>query len=290
MLKETIRKIKNIEIQGATNVAKAAIREMKETIRKNPRKIKYVSKLLMNSRPTEPLMRNGIRYILSGKSKEEMLRNANEFLKIVEKADERISEIGSNFIKKNSVVYTHCHSSTVVSILKKAKKKIKYVINTETRPLYQGRITARELSKSRIKVLHIVDSAVADMTKKIDLAIVGSDCITPTHFVNKVGTLGISIILKNSNIPMFVASTLLKFDPETLIKPEKIEVRNPKEVWKNPPKNVKIYNPAFDLVPNKYVNFITEFGIISSDQLFDLIEKNYPFILKNVQKFWFNPC
>ena len=284
MLKETIRKIKSIEIQGATNVAKAAIREMKETLKKNPRKIKYVSKLLMNSRPTEPLMRNGIRYILSGNSVEEMIKNADEFLDLVKKADENISLIGSNFIKKNSVVYTHCHSSTVVSILRKAKKKIKYVINSETRPRFQGRITARELSDSGIKVIHIVDSAVADMTKKIDIAIVGSDCITPTHFVNKVGTLGISMIMRDSNIPMFVASTLLKFDPETLIKPEKIEIRDPKEVWKNPPKNVRIYNPAFDLVPNEYVNFITEFGIISSDQIFDFVEKNYPFMLRNIYK------
>ncbi len=281
MLRETVRRIKNLEIQGATNVAKAAIKEIKRVIEKNPKNLKKAANLLMNSRPTEPLMRNAIRYILSGESKEEMIKNADEFLKMVKKANERIAIVGSNFIKDGSVIFTHCHSSTVVSIIEKAKKKIKYVINTETRPRFQGRITARELSIHGIKVFHIVDSAVAHFIKEVDIGIIGSDCITPTHFVNKVGTLGIAIIFDRFETPLYVASTLLKFDPETFFHPEKIEERDPKEVWKNPPKRVKILNPAFDLVPNDYVKFITEFGVISGDQILDLVEKNYPFILRS---------
>ncbi len=280
MLKETVRKIKSLEIQGATNVAKAAIREMKEVIKKNPRKVNSAAKLLMNSRPTEPLMRNAIRYILSEKTPEGMLRNADEFLNLVEKAEKNIAKIGANFLQKNAVVYTHCHSTTVVSILKKAKKKIKYVVNTETRPRYQGRITAKELAKAGIKVYHFVDSAVASIANSVDIAIVGADCISTMYFINKIGTLGIAKIMRDADTPMYSAATLLKFDPETLFKIEKIEQRPSSEVWKNPPKGVKVFNPAFDIVPNEYVNFITEFGVISPSQILSVIEKKYPFILE----------
>ena len=57
---------------------------------------------------------------------------------------------------------THCHSSAAEQILIQAQKENKdfQVICTETRPKFQGRITAKVLTEAGIQVTMVVDSAM----------------------------------------------------------------------------------------------------------------------------------
>ena len=166
---ETIRitaeKIRKLQIQGARNVAIAAVKAIQTQAKqtKTKTKIQYLNELkeaqtiFVASRETEPLMRNAIRWIVTKAQtaktekvetlSQNVVANANKFLKDLEDSKEHIAKIGANRINDGSVVFTHCHSSTVTRLLAKAKedgKNIK-VICTETRPAYQGRITANEL-------------------------------------------------------------------------------------------------------------------------------------------------
>jgi len=77
-------------------------------------------------------------------------------------AQEKINRKVLKLIKNGDVIFTHCHSTNVAKALIYAKKKGKRfeVYNTETRPLYQGRKTARQLRKAKIKVTMFIDSAV----------------------------------------------------------------------------------------------------------------------------------
>ena len=70
--------------------------------------------------------------------------------------------------------------------------------------------------------------------------------------------------LSEARVPFYVVSELLKFDPETLHGGcEKIEQRNPAEVWAEAPPQLKVRNPAFDVTPNRYIHgIICEEGII----------------------------
>ena len=69
---QVAKKIKDLEIQGARNVAKAAIRSMKEVILNSSasdpdllfKELLQATNILFNTRPTEPAMRNGLRYVL----------------------------------------------------------------------------------------------------------------------------------------------------------------------------------------------------------------------------------
>lgn len=297
------QKISQLKIQGARNVAIVAIEALVELSRLSEaeEKSEFLNELLagqsllIKSRETEPLMRNAIRWIISQvqESKEKKVselskiieKSASEFLGDLETSKENIAKIGKRRIRKKSVILTHCHSSTVTNIFIKAKKEGKKfeIFCTETRPKFQGRITAKELIENDIKTTLIVDSAVRSIIKEIDFVVVGADAITSEgNVINKIGTSAIALIAKEARKPFYVVSELLKFDPETISGDyEQIEERNPDEIWKNPPKKLIIRNPAFDVTRRDFIHgIICEKGIIPPHSIFEVVQRNYKWILK----------
>ena len=301
-IKETTEKIKTLQIQGARNVAVAAVKAIQDLSEntKSKNKVQFLDELkeaqniLAKSRETEPLMRNALNFIIT-KSKDSktekvaelkklLVSNAENFLADLDKSRERTAEIGSKRIRNNSTVFTHCHSSTVTRLLAKAKKEGKNfrVICTETRPAFQGHITARELIDLGIETTFIVDSAARTFINEVDIVLVGADAITSEgNVVNKIGTGGIAVLANEARKPFYVVSELLKFDPETLSGDyEKIEQRSPDEVWSEAPKTLNVHNPAFDVTPNRYINgLICEEGIISPQLVVEFIRRRYPWVL-----------
>ena len=301
-IKETAEKIKRLQIQGARNVAVAAVKAIQDlsenTKSKNKAQfldeLKEAQNILAKSRETEPLMRNALNFIIT-KSKDSktekvaelkklLVSNAENFLADLDKSRERTAEIGSKRIRNNSTVFTHCHSSTVTRLLAKAKKEGKNfrVICTETRPAFQGHITARELIDLGIETTFIVDSAARTFINEVDIVLVGADAITSEgNVVNKIGTGGIAVLANEARKPFYVVSELLKFDPETLSGDyEKIEQRSPDEVWSEAPKTLNVRNPAFDVTPNRYINgLICEEGIIAPQLVVEFIRRRYPWVL-----------
>jgi methylthioribose-1-phosphate isomerase len=148
-------------------------------------------------------------------------------------------------------------------------------IACETRPLNQGsRLTTWELMNDGIDVTLITDSMAGIVMQKgmIDKVIVGADRIVRDGVFNKIGTYALAVLAKEHGIPFFVAAPLTTFDWEKEMKDVVIEERSPEELkfchikCKNcriAPDDVKVYNPAFDATPLKYVTaLITEKGVI----------------------------
>ena len=263
-MNETVRmtaeRIRRLEVQGARNVAIAAIKALQtlaeQTKAKNKtaflNELKEAQAVLFASRETEPLMRNAIRWIItqtedsSTEKVDELsqmaIANASEFLKNLEASRERAAEIGAKRIRDGAVVFTHCHSSTVTRLLARAKTEGKNfkVICTETRPAFQGRITAKEMVELGVETTFIVDSAARSFMGNVDLVVVGADAITSEgNVVNKIGTSSIAVLANEARKPFYVVSELLKFDPDTLYgEYEKIEQRSPVEVWKEAPEKL----------------------------------------------------
>lgn len=300
-LKETCYKIKNLEIQGATNVAVEAVKALALVIKSS--KSKDIDKLfkeiyqardkLFSTRPTEPMMRNFLNFVIFNLEsdkfgevsalKEAASTISGEVLKMKEDAKKQIRQIGSELIRKNNVVYTHCHSSTVTGILKEVPKSKKIqAYNTETRPLFQGRITAKELAKANIPVTHFVDSAARLAIKKADIMMIGADAITPTGIYNKIGSNLFAEIANKYDVPVYVCSVSWKFDPKTIFgHQEAIEMRDSKEVWEKPPKGVKIMNYAFEKVDLDLVTgIVSELGIYGPNSFCGEIKKSYPWMFR----------
>jgi len=193
-------------------------------------------------------------------------------------------EYGAKKIKNGMKVFTHCHSSTVTAILIQAKKNgVKFeVYNTETRPKFQGRITAEELAKAGIKVTHMVDSTGRSMIKKCDLFLFGCDAITSEGFlINKIGTESLVDACHEAGIPAYSCTSAWKLDTETFLGAEEtIEQRNPKEIWDRAPKNIRIYNPAFEVIrPDRFTGVISELGVLKAEALVLEFQKKYPYLM-----------
>lgn len=292
-----INDIKALKIQGARNVAKSAIEAILIQMQKSKAEDKQdlyaellvVSDALAATRSTEPMMRNtisdAIRFTLMQiKTNPALSVNALKKAIVTEgisyidkmKIDQKeIADYGSKLIPKAGTVLTHCHSSTVTEIFKRAKDLGKEfeVIALETRPRFQGRITAKELANYGIKTTLAVDGAVNLMMKKADLCIVGADAITSMgDLINKIGTSTVAHIAETQNVSFYSAAELYKYDPLTLYgNREQIEQRDVSEVWENAEKNLQIINPAFDATAARHINgYITEIGIIPPQSLWSI--------------------
>jgi ribose 1,5-bisphosphate isomerase len=260
-----VNNIKSIKIQGARNIAKSALEAYFIIPSKSSKKI------LLNSRPTEPMMKYVLDMAESGISKSKILEHFDY-------AQNKINEFVFKLIKNNSVIFTHCHSTNVVNSLIYSKKKGKKfeVYNTETSPLFQGRKTAIELMKSGINVTLLIDSALDDALsgkqgmKKPNIILIGADALLNNGVINKIGSELIAKIAKQNKIPVYIIADSWKFTKNKI----NLEQRNINEVWDNAPKKIKIRNPAFEFVDKKYISgIISEYGIMKYNLFVNKISK-----------------
>ena len=278
----TAEDIRELRIQGASKILKAAIRAISEWAKRSEAKsagqfrkqLKENIVALAKARPTEPGLRNALKIILTHSAGEEDVEKAKllvaeECAKAKDRSEDarrEIARIGAEMMEKDSVVFTHCHSNTIEAMLEKAwrDKKISEVLCTETRPRFQGRITAENLSCFGIPVTMIVDSAAATFVKKADYFFSGADSITADgSVINKIGTRAISLAAKKANVPHYVVTSSYKFDAETLMHDTEIEERDQDEVWAERHKSLKIANPAFDVTEAELVaGIIYEKGVL----------------------------
>lgn len=194
-----------------------------------------------------------------------------------------IGEHGLSLIQDNFGILTHCNAGalatgdfgTALSAVYLAHEnglKIR-VYSDETRPLLQGsRLTAWELKRAGIDVTTICDNMAAQVMKegKINLVITGADRIAANgDSANKIGTYGVAILARYHNIPFYIAAPYSTIDISTTNGSKiPIEQRDGDEIRKingkfSAPEGVKVYNPAFDVVPNELISgIITEKGIL----------------------------
>ncbi len=282
---EIVEGIKSLKIQGAEKIAVAAVEafalKLKETSK--PEELQKVFVELIATRPTEPALRNALRYCLKNYPQNPDV--AEFVINYFKNAKTKIAEFGAKKIQDGMIVFTHCHSSTVEAILIEAKNQGKKftVYNTETRPRYQGRLTAENLAKAGIPVVHFVDSAARNFLKKADIFLFGCDAVTAEgKLFNKIGTESIADFAFHNHIPSYSCTNSWKFDPDTLYGFEEVvEVRNPAEIWENPPSGVTVRNPAFEITsPDVITGIITEIGIYKPETLIVGIQRFYPWLIE----------
>ena len=296
---QIVKEISSLRIQGAQNIAKASLEAINFVVHSSHassvvqfrKEISKASDSLIKARATEPLLRNYMKAVKASsqtsslrESKEKVLATLADLTKYHGQAKVEITDIAQQKILKGSLIFTHCHSSTVTSAIIAAHKNKKRVTvaNAEARPKYQGRITARELSDEGIMVHHMVDSAAGKAIKKADIMFIGADAITSYAVINKIGSSLFAQIAHQYDVPVYICAHALKFDPDTLFgKSEPIEERDAKEVWDKPPKNVHIHNPAFDEVEQEHITgIISELGVFPLPAFIEEVRRQYPWIFE----------
>jgi methylthioribose-1-phosphate isomerase len=194
-----------------------------------------------------------------------------------------IGRAGADLIRDGHGVLTHCNAGglatadygTALAVLFAAAEQGKHVrvYADETRPLLQGaRLTTWELQQRHIDVTLICDSMAAQVMKekRVDLVVVGADRIAANgDTANKIGTYGVALLAQAHGLPFYVAAPSSTFDlslPTGDAIP--IEQRDAREIThgfgrQTAPEGVKVYNPAFDVTPARFITgIITEKGLI----------------------------
>ncbi len=301
---QTMDDIKSLKIQGATNVAiygVEAFAKHAETVSLKENKLfnhlNSVVDELSNVRVTEPALRNGLRYVMTGirqEGKEKASDLGKKYIKLIDDAKQRIFKIGAERIQNGSRVFTHCHSSITVGIFLEAAKQGKDfdVINTETRPLFQGRKTARRLSEANIRVTHVVDSAMRWAMNSFNphMIFLGADAVTVEGVaLNKIGSRLCALASEEEHIPLYICTSLLKYDQATSIgRLSEIEMRSPKEIWdEGLPENVTVLNPAFETIDRGNISaFITEAGLIPPQSVHQTFRRIYGNQIHDDNEIW----
>lgn len=271
-----IRKIENVEIQGATAVARAGI-ELLQSLQEDgahQQRLDAVAERLKGARPTEPLLFNAIDIALATDDFDQVLEH-------IDTAQDQIQETAADLIADGSVVFTHCHSSTVTGTLRYAfrdRGTAFTVHNTETRPLYQGRETAEELADTGIPVQHYVDAGGRIALKDADVMLIGADAITDSgHVLNKIGSELFAEVAQEHDVPVYVLADSWKFDHRTVFDYEpELEQRVAEEVWQDAPDGVEIVNYAFERIePHRIDGIISDIGSYGPNAFVEHADRNY---------------
>lgn len=295
------RAIKSLEIRGAPAIGIAGAlgiimgtkRSKAKDFRQFFKELKRSAGYLGSSRPTAVNLfwalermeeaaykhrKNSIAHI-----KNILLREAIKIIEEDKISCRKMARYGAGLVRKGSKILTHCNAGglatadygTALGVLFEAEKqgkKIKVYVD-ETRPLLQGaRLTTWELMREGIDTTLICDNMAASLMAKgkIDMIFVGADRIAANgDAANKIGTYNLAVLANYHKVPFYVVAPISTFDLRMKTGRDiPIEERDSDEVRSAlgkmiAPRNVKVYNPAFDVTPAKLITaIITEKGIL----------------------------
>ncbi len=299
--REMWRAIRTLQVRGAPALGVAGalgtvlgVRNSRaRTFRDFRRDLRKVTRYLGSARPTavnlfwalERMERTAeaTRDLPLKRLKERLLQEAISIIEEDRSICRAIGRNGSVLIPKKATILTHCNAGalatagygTALALIFRAKEEGKNirVFVDETRPLLQGaRLTTWELMRSGLDVTLICDDMAALVMKegKVDLVIVGADRIAANgDTANKIGTYSLAVLAREHKIPFYVAAPVSTFDDKISDGNQiPIEERPSAEVtdwWgkRTAASGVKVYNPAFDVTPARYITaIVTEKGII----------------------------
>jgi len=306
--------INKMMIRGAPAIGVAAaygmylgVKNLSREKEKFFKELKKTKEYLDSARPTAVNLKwaTGRVYKIAKKNEDKTVSSIKQLILkealAMEKEDAKrnycIGEYGSALFKDNDTIMTICNTGalatvaygTAFSVIRKAFKKYKNIkaIALETRPYLQGaRLTALELKEAGIPFHLITDNMSGFIMNKglVNGVVVGADRIALNgDTANKIGTYTLSVLAMYHKIPFYVVAPISTIDPDMPDGKEiPIEERNPDEVThcggkRIAPEGIEVYNPAFDVTPNRLIDaIITDKGILRQP-----FEKSIKKILKN---------
>jgi len=171
--------------------------------------------------------------------------------------------------EKLDAILLHSNSSAIQAFCEELIRQNKFpvIYQTLSGPANEGKVQAAKSLMKRFEIRFIHENAVARFLPDIDLALYGADFICHDLFINKTGTYPLALLFREFKKPVFVLAESRKVILESSV-PESIfkklameEKKDPDELWKAPPRNVKPLNYYFERIPKKLVDkFIGEDG------------------------------
>lgn len=258
LLRIELDKVLNDDKSGSTELLLKSIKLIEKNIDELKSVNQIISELKVNFRSFEIFKE------FTGKVDSYITRNDKEGLRLflVEFKDHLSNSIKSLYLKNqklldtfNSII-TLSNSKTISSICKSMNLNgsLKKVFIAESRPKFEGRKLARSLLRSKIDVVMFTDFLSVKYLQMSDAVLIGSDkVLSNRNVINKTGSLNLSILAKEFNIPFYVLATKDKFSSVSKYRDEK---KPAEEVWNFSHSGLKISNSYFEEVDFKYITKI----------------------------------
>lgn len=295
--------IRSMRLRGAAKIGRTAAAALALLARQvepgndeaTRRTFRDAGQHLIEARPTAVTLRNAVNLCLDGIQREHgeaiadrVEAQAEAFIEASRGAETSIASLGADLLPDDAVILTHCHSSLAVAVIAEAQRRGKVVraFADETRPWWQGHITARQLHDAGVDTTLIVDSAAHHImrTEAVNAVVIGADAVTADGALyNKVGTHAVALGARAYGIPVYCAAGMSKFSPYSVRgEAPLVEERGRGEVIDDARSqdagldDVPVRNPVFDRTEGDLVKtYLTEHGPIAPPDVTHAIDKHF---------------
>jgi translation initiation factor eIF-2B subunit delta len=149
--------------------------------------------------------------------------------------------------------------------LAKGGRKVRALV-AESRPLLEGRDTARALVAAGIEPWLVTDAALPMLVSQASAVWIGADAVTDLGVLNKAGSYTLALAAREHGVPVWAIATRRKFLPASTAS-LRIREMPPAEVWDAPASGVRPRNVYFEMVPLALVR-----GVVVEDSVLGLTE------------------
>ena len=261
-LSRIVDRARENKMSGASDITLAAAEGLEDEIglgRFSEADISEFAIALVRSQPNMGSVWNlGNDILLSSPNKESVLDILKRTVKHHESAPSRVGE-NAAIALKDSVVVTNSSSRAVSEAIVIAAQKSKVsVLVPESRPMREGLEFAKRLAALDIEVTVFGDASLSRAVARADVAIVGSDAVTNSSIIGKVGLLNLVLSSHEFGIDCYVCADSSKFAPIRLAE----DARPADEIVSDLPEDVHVENVYFEDVPlQRFKWIVTESGM-----------------------------
>jgi len=197
----------------------------------------------------------------------EVVNRLGQFKSYLKNSREIVAEKFTESMLSETKCITLSRSSTVLTALQLAAKagKLCKLVIMESRPRYEGRITAKEMRRHGVNCTLVADALGPSLVGEVDMAVVGSDAVLKDGaVVNKIGTYPLSLACTMVGRPLYVLAESIKLDSryDSDSWPGS-ELRDKTELLPPKLRGMKAINRYFDLTLPAYIHAVVHEGGIS---------------------------
>jgi len=282
MIDETVEEITEMQTHSSSVVAVKAARALADlverefaTVEEYERALARNAQALRRANPSHASLHNAMTEVVEAvedaapadvaAAKASTTDAIERVVDTIEAGKHEAATNAAAYLEDEQTILTHDYSSTVLEAVEAATQDGKFLeaYVTEARPRYLGRKTARQLAAmDRVDTHLLTDAAAGYYMDRIDLIVVGMDCIVGDTLYNRVGTFPIAATAARCDVPVVVVGSAAKIIESGFVFEN--EFRSPSEVMREPAEGFSVENPAYDATPVDLVDaVITDDGVES---------------------------
>jgi translation initiation factor 2B subunit (eIF-2B alpha/beta/delta family) len=260
VLAARVERIAADELHGSSWLAREAVAAVVEAAQRGEDPL-ALARELVRARPDIGAIAGALgRVLVAGRTPEQLVEEADAVIGSRERAAKAIAVLIREELE-DRVVMTHSASATAREALLHAGPA--RVVCTVSDPVGEGRAFAEELAAAGLTTEVVADDDAEHAVRTVGILLLGADTVfRDGSLLNKVGTASLAKAAAKANVPVIVASEVLKVAPADPRRPDEERV---------------------DLTPpSRITRYATEEGVFAPDEIAALVDRT-PFLAEGYE-------